>query len=322
MRSQTLRGTSIVVPPLALGAMWWGTRVDSTRAHELLDHAVDLGVTFVDTANNYPAWATGGLGDESETCLGDWIHRRGPQARNKLILATKLGARPAVPGADRSNQLGLSGSAIREQIQGSLRRLQTDHVDVLYAHIDDQTVPLTETIGALQEAVEHGLARAIACSNITADRLVEALRAAGKGPRYVAVQNRFTLLEPDPGADLGRQVLLDDGVQRVCVEEGLAMVGYSTLLEGAYTRVDRKLPPQYQQRDYQEILGVLQEVADEAGLDPGQAVLAWLAHRDHPVIPVVGVSHVGQINSAVAAVSTALPASMVAALELSRSRLS
>jgi aryl-alcohol dehydrogenase-like predicted oxidoreductase len=252
--------------------------------------------------------------------LGDWFRQRGPEARSKVVLATKLGARPSAPGADRGNQLGLSAAAIRGQIQGSLRRLQTDHVDVLYAHIDDRTVPLAETIGALQETVEQGLARAIACSNITADRLVEALRTAGERPRYVAVQNRFTLLEPDPGADLGRQVLLDEGVQRVCAEEGLAMVAYSTLLEGAYTRADRGLPAHYQQRDNQGVLAVLQGVADEIGLDAGQAVLSWMAHRDHPVIPVVGVSRVEQIESALTAVSTWMPANTVEALERTRIR--
>jgi aryl-alcohol dehydrogenase-like predicted oxidoreductase len=305
----------VQVPPLAVGAMFWGTRVPGAVAHDLLDRAVDRGARFVDTANNYAFWQPGAVGDESETCLGEWIARRG---RDRIVLATKIGARPARPGAGTDDALGLSGRAIVEQTEDSLRRLRTDHVDLLYAHIDDRRVPLTETVGALQELVERGWARAIAASNLTADRLAEALRAAADGPRYVALQNRFTFLPPEPGTDFGRQVLLDAAVQETCQTADVAMVAYSTLLEGAYSRPDRALPDAYRRPGSDDALRTLAAVADELGVDPGQAVLAWLAHRPARVIPVVGVSRPEQLDSALAAVTTQVPPALLETLDRAR----
>ena len=306
------------VPPLAVGAMFWGTRVPGESAHDLLDRAVDRGARFVDTANNYAFWQPGAVGDESETCLGEWIASRG---RARIVLATKIGARPARPGAGTDDALGLSRQAIFDQTADSLRRLRTDHVDLLYAHIDDPRVPMAETVGALQEVVERGWARAFAASNLTADRLAEALRATGEGPRHVALQNRFTFLPPAPGTDFGRQVLLDEAVQDACRAHGVAMVGYSTLLEGAYTRADRPLPEAYRQPGSDEALRTLAAVADETGLDAGQAVLSWLAHRPARVIPVIGASRPDQLDSAIAAVTTPMSASAVDALDARSRRL-
>ena len=306
------------VPPLAVGAMFWGTRVPGESAHNLLDRAVDRGARFVDTANNYAFWQPGAVGDESETCLGEWIASRG---RDRIVLATKIGARPARPGAGTDDALGLSRQAIFDQTADSLRRLRTDHVDLLYAHIDDPRVPMAETVGALQEVVERGWARAFAASNLTADRLAEALRATGEGPRHVALQNRFTFLPPAPGTDFGRQVLLDEAVQDACRAHGVAMVGYSTLLEGAYTRADRPLPEAYRQPGSDEALRTLAAVADETGLDAGQAVLSWLAHRPARVIPVIGASRPDQLDSAITAVATPMSAAAVAALDARSRRL-
>lgn len=318
METVLLPTISIPVPPLAIGAMFWGTRVPTSTAHELLDQAVDAGACFLDTANNYPFWETGGFGDESETCVGAWFATRGPAARDRVVLASKIGARPTVAGGDFASVCGLSRSAVLEQVAGSLRRLGTDHLDLLYAHIDDRAVPLAETVGALQEVVDRGWARAIAGSNLDDGRLTEALRAAGDGPRYVALQNRFTLLSPDPDADLGPQVLLDDDVQRVCTTEQVAMVAYSTLLEGAYTRADRPVPADYGRPGTARALATLTEVADQHGLDAGQTVLSWLVSRPDPVIPVVGVSRPAQLESAVAAVSTRLGDDAVARLDEAR----
>lgn len=309
-----LRLGPLDVPPLAVGAMFWGTRVPGETAHNLLDRAVDRGARFVDTANNYAFWQPGAVGDESETCLGEWIASRG---RDRIVLATKIGARPARPGAGTDDALGLSRQAILDQTADSLRRLRTDHVDLLYAHIDDPRVPMAETVGALQEVVERGWARAFAASNLTADRLAEALRATGEGPRHVALQNRFTFLPPAPGTDFGRQVLLDDAVQAACQAHGVAMVGYSTLLEGAYTRADRPLPEAYRQPGSDEALRTLATVAAETGLDAGQAVLSWLAHRPARVIPVIGPSRPDQIDSAITAVATPMSAAAVRRLERS-----
>jgi aryl-alcohol dehydrogenase-like predicted oxidoreductase len=310
-----LRLGPLEVPPLAIGAMFWGTRVPVAVAHDLLDRAVERGARFVDTANNYAFWQPGAVGDESETCLGEWIARRG---RDRIVLATKVGARPARPGAGTADALGLGRQAIFDQVTDSLRRLRTDHVDLLYAHVDDTRVPLAETVGALQDEVRRGRARTIGCSNITAPRFAEALRAAGQGPAYAVVQQRFSYLTPVPGTDLYPHVLLDDDLASVAAAAGATLTGYSSVLSGAYTRPDRPLPDGYRHGGTARQLAALAAAADVTGLDAGQVVLAWMTSRARPVLPVVGVSSPDQLASAVRAVSTRLPADVVAALDEAR----
>jgi aryl-alcohol dehydrogenase-like predicted oxidoreductase len=305
----------VPVGGVSLGTMYFGSLVPGGEAHRILDAAHEAGVRFWDTANNYAFWVPGGTGDESEECLGGWLAARGPRVRDEVVLATKLGARPRPGGRDLSAALGLSASAIREQLTGSLRRLGVDHVDVLYAHVDDPAVPLAEVVGTLNELREQGLTRAVAASNLTAGRL-RAATATGGG--YAALQQRFTYLVPDPDADLYPHVLLDAEVERVCAEAGVAMLGYSPLLGGVYTRSDRPLPSAYRTAGAGRALRALHEVAGHVGLDAGQTVLAWMVQRARPVLPVVGVSNVEQLRSAVRAVTTALPADLVTALDTAR----
>ncbi|MFW6186493.1 MAG: aldo/keto reductase [Actinomycetota bacterium] len=305
--------------PMALGTMYFGTTVPVEAVQACLDTAFELGARFWDTANNYAFWA-GGTGDESETALGNWLHQRGPAVREEMVLATKLGARPRSGGTDVSAGLGLSAPAVRYQVQESLRRLRTERIDLLYAHIDDRTVPFVETLGALSGLVEDGLVRQIAASNLTPPRLQVAIEAGrSTGHAYAALQQRFSYLVPGEETDLSPHVLLDDQVERICTEADMVMLGYSPLLSGAYTRADRPLPTGYDTPVTGHALEVLGEVAGAVGLDTGQTVLAWMAQRDRPVLPVVGVSSPEQVASAWQAMTTRLEPGDLAALEAARS---
>lgn len=292
----------IAIDPVALGTMYFGTRVRAKDAAACLDTAFEVGARFWDTANNYAFWADG-TGDEAETTIGHWLARRGPAVRDQVVLATKVGARPTGPGTGLEKVQGLSRAAIRSQLEGSLRRLGVDHVDVLYAHIDDAAVPLTETLGALSELVEEGSVVEIAASNLTVARLQEALCVDTKHT-YAALQQRFTYLVPAPGTDLSPHVLLDDRIADLCTSNDVTMLGYSPLLSGAYTREDRPLPVGYTATPAAS--STLRQVAADHGLDVGQTVLAWMVERPQPVIPVVGVSRPEQVLSAWTAVTTAL----------------
>lgn len=309
---------NVPVPSMAVGTMYFGSTVPSDVAHRVLDAARDRGATFWDTANNYAFWVADGTGDESEECLGAWLAARGPSARDEVVLATKVGARPRPGGKDVTQGLGLSAPAVREQLHDSLRRLRTDHVDVLYAHIDDRTIPLEESLDAFAGLQQEGFTQVIAASNLTADRLRAAI-AVRPGAGYRGLQQRFTYLVPDPSADLSPHVLLDEQVEEVCTEAGMAMSGYSPLLSGAYTRTDRSLPDGYQTPATDDALRALHEAAEQAGLDAGQTVLAWMAQRDRPVLPIVGVSTPKQLHSAVDAVTTTLPPDALTRLEAARS---
>lgn len=304
--------------PVAMGTMFFGTQVPADQSTSCLNHAYDLGMRFWDTANNYAFWA-GGVGDESEMVLGDWFATCGPAARDDVVLATKVGARPRPGGTDLTQALGLSAPMVRTQALDSLRRLRTDRIDLLYAHIDDRTVPLAETLDALGELVEEGLVRQIAASNLTAPRLKEAVEV-GKSTRhaYTALQQRFSYLIPSPTADLVPHVLLDDQMEITCTESDLTMLGYSPLLSGAYTRPDRAIPDGYNTSTTRHALTVLAEVAEQASLDAGQTVLAWMAQRSSPVLPVVGVSSAEQVASAWQAVTSDLTNDALNRLETAR----
>lgn len=309
----------VPVPGLAIGTMYFGTTVDPAAAHRVLDEAYDRGARFWDTANNYAFWA-GGTGDESEECLGAWFAEHGTAQRDDVLVATKVGARPAPGSTDLRTAPGLEPRAVRSQVTDSLRRLGTDHVDVLYAHVDDPSVPFDESLGALSELRDEGLTRAVGVSNLSADRLDEALVVAARtGAGFSALQQRFTYLAPDDTTDLSPHVLLGEDVEERCSRAGIATLGYSPLLSGAYTRSDKALPEGYTTSATAHALAELTDVADEAGIDAGQVVLAWMTQRDHPVIPVVGTSNTAQVAAAVGAVGTSLSTEQMSRLESARS---
>lgn len=304
----------VQIPALAVGTMYFGTRVRLDAAFACLDRAFEVGARFWDTANNYAAWA-GGTGDESEKTIGAWLARRGAAVREQVVLATKIGARLRTAGTGFEHALGLSAAAVASQVDDSLRRLGVDQVDVLYAHIDDPTTPLPETLDALGRVVEQGKARTIAASNLTLARLQEAV-AAPTTERYRALQQRFSYLMPDPTVDLWPQVALDDGILALCRSDGIVPLGYSPLLSGAYTVPGRAFPEGYSAPV--TALDQLREVAQHHDIDAGQAVLAWMVGRTDPVVPVIGASRPEQIVSAWDAVHTRLDTAELAALDTAR----
>lgn len=320
MDTVTLGTSDLIVPPLCLGTMYFGTAVPVPTAHRLLDVALERGATFLDTANNYAFWVEGGTGDESELAIGSWLATRGSGVRDRVTLATKVGARPRPGGEGLDDALGLSATAVHEQVEDSLRRLGTDHVDLLYAHIDDRSVPLSETVGALAEVVRAGKARAVGCSNVTPERLRAAVTAAGtdRAGRHVAVQQRATYLTPAPGADFSPHVHLDGDLEREADALGTTVLGYSPLAGGAYTRADRPLPEGYRHPRTEDQLGALEEVAPERGVTRGQVVLAWMAHRSPRVLPVLGFSTEAQLLEGIDAVELTLDPVTMDRLEQAR----
>lgn len=296
------------VSALCLGTMYFGTLVDEDTAFAILDRFLDAGGTFLDTANCYSFWVDGGTGEESERLLGRWLHSR--RARDRVVLASKVGSRPEPPGASWPEHAeGLSAPVIRAQTHASLRRLGTNRIDVYYAHIDDPATPQEETLGAFAELVAQGLVGTLGCSNHTAARVEQARRVAREHgwPGYRCVQQRYTYLRPRPGADFHPQVAVDDALLNlVRAEPDLTLLAYSPLLSGAYTRDDRPLPEQYVHAGNLARLAALREVAAELGATPNQVVLAWLLGGHPPVLPVIGVSSVAQLDEALGALDLKL----------------
>jgi aryl-alcohol dehydrogenase-like predicted oxidoreductase len=300
MQSVQLSATGAMVSALCLGTDYYGSRTPTRVARQLLDEFAESGGTFVDTANIYACWIPGFVGGESETVIGDWMADR--RNRASMFVATK------VAGPYQDVPQGLRAVDIQRECDKSLHRLRTDVIDLYYAHVDDRNTPLEEIVGAFHRLVESGKVRFVGVSNWHTWRLAEArlLTELRAWTQLAALEFRYSYLRPVPGADFGDQVAADSQLLDYARTHGLTLVAYSTLLNGAYSRVDRELPPEYQGPDADARLTVLKEVAAEAGITPNQAVLAWLRQADQPVIPIIGGSTLDQLRENLAATDVLL----------------
>ena len=312
--------TSFDVSTLCLGAMNFGTRVDEQTSRAILDRFVETGGTFIDTANNYAIWS-GGTGRDSEDLLGRWLSDRGN--RDGLRIATKLGAAPRDPSIalTEDNFEGLSAQVIARQAPESARHLGIEHIDVLYGHVDDRATDPAETVSAFGELQRSGLVGITGISNIATWRLVEARQEAqsqGVAP-YGLVQQQYSYLHPAP--KYGRNNFVTPGMLDYAASSGtaerppLAITVYSPLHQGAIARLNQPMwggvdhPTSHARRT------LLHEVAADIGRTPNQVALAWLLGGEVPVIPVVGVSSVAQLDEVVGAADLVLDAEVRALLD-------
>ena len=250
--------------PVALGAMNFGTTTSKEAAFAVLDAYRDLGGNFVDTSNNYAHWA--GTGDESETVLGEYFVSRG--CRDEIVLATKV-------GFDRHGKgQGLKKEQIEYWIDESLRKLKTDYIDLYYAHTDDPTTPLEETMEAFQRLVEKGKVRTLGGSNYDTWRFAEA-NALAKTP-YTVMQQSFTYLYPryEKAPDYTFNEPVDRQRLRYLESKDIPLVAYSCLAKGGYED-DSRLPKNLIAG---ERLDFLRQMAKEKGVSPSALAVAWMVN--------------------------------------------
>ncbi|MER5478673.1 aldo/keto reductase [Streptomyces sp. NPDC002734] len=290
-------------PPVVLGTMEFGTRVGPERAFAILDAFVAGGGVWLDTANCYAFWKDpDGLGGASERVIGSWLAAR-PGARDRVRIATKVRQDPLVPHVWPESAEGLSARAVHAGVEGSLRRMGVDHVDLLWAHAEDRGTPLEETVGAFGELVAKGTALRIGAANHAAWRVERArslARAQGVEP-WSALQLRHSLVQPrplTPVAEGGHRMMTAEDLD-LARSEDLAVWAYSALLWGSYVRADKPFPRTYDHPGTTRVLAVLEGVAREVSATRNQVVLAWLLRQG--IGPIVGVSRVEQIEEALAA---------------------
>lgn len=290
-------------PQIVLGTMDFGTRVAPDRAFAILDAFVAGGGSWLDTANCYSFWADpDGLGGASERVIGAWLRAR-PGAREAVRIATKVRQNPLVAHSWPQSAEGLSARAVRTGVQESLRRMGVDHVDLLWAHAEDRTVPLEETVGAFGELVAKGVALRVGAANHAAWRVERARSLAREQgvEAWTALQLRHSLVQPrplTPVAEAGHRMLAAEDLD-LAHAEGLAVWSYSSLMWGSYGRADRPLPPTYDHPGTARVLAVLDDVAAELSITRNQVVLAWLIRQR--IDPIVGASRTEQIEQALAA---------------------
>ena len=312
------------VSVLALGTMHFGTATDEATSFAILDRYAEAGGTFIDTSGNYAFW-TGTQGGESEELLGRWRASRG--AGEEIVIATKVGARPLAPGTSfTDNAEGLSAKVIRESAERSRDRLGMDRLDLLYAHIEDPTVPLAETVEGFAALVAEGTVGLLGVSNHWAWRVERArtLAAAAGLPGYEVLQYQHSYLRPrtDLAGELSPDgmpgMLGGDLLSYLRAEPQLAMVVYSSLMRGGYVcpgKLDAAEFAEYGHPGTPARLAALREVAKDTGTTANQVVLAWLIGGEIPMIPVVGASSVAQLDESLAAADLELNAEQRARLD-------
>jgi aryl-alcohol dehydrogenase-like predicted oxidoreductase len=297
-----LGNTGLEISPLVFGGNVFGWTADRATSFKLLDAFIAAGFNSIDTADVYSRWVPGHTGGESETIVGDWLKRSGN--RNKVIVATKV-------GMDMGNgSKGLSKSYILRSADDSLRRLQTDYIDLYQSHTDDPDTPQEETLGAYAELIEHGKVRAIGASNFKADRLASALEISKRTglPAYRTLQPNYSLME---------RAEYENNLEPLCLKESLGVINYFPLaggfLTGKYRSESdvagraraRNVTKYLNERGY-KILKALDRIAEKYNASPAKVSLAWLMSRPSITAPIVSSTNLDQLNELMSSVELSL----------------
>jgi aryl-alcohol dehydrogenase-like predicted oxidoreductase len=291
MEHRKLGKSSIEVAPLTFGGNVFGWTADAAMSFRLLDGFIAAGFNFIDTADVYAHWAPGNSGGESETIIGNWLKARG--GRDKVVIATKFGMEMG-PG-----KKGLSRAYMMQAAEASLRRLQTDYIDLYQSHRDDPNTPMEETLAAYQELIQQGKVRVIGASNFTAPRLAEALETSARLglPRYETLQPLYNLVERDA---------FEGELETLCLKQTVGVIGYYSLASGFLTGKYRSAADtagrargagasKYLNEKGFRTLAALDSVAQAHNAEPGQIALAWLIARPIVTAPIVSATNLDQL---------------------------
>jgi aryl-alcohol dehydrogenase-like predicted oxidoreductase len=311
MQKRKLGNSGLEIAPLMFGGNVFGWTVDEAMSFKLLDAFVGAGFDAIDTADVYSKWVPGHKGGESEIIIGKWLKARGN--RSKVIIASKVGME--MPGLGQ----GLSKAYITARVEDSLKRLQTDYIDLYQSHADDKATPMEETLGTYEQLIKQGKVRAIGASNFDALRLAEALKtsSAKKLPRYETLQPLYNLVER---ADFEKEL------QGLCVKENVAVVPFYALasgfLSGKYrTKADLAnrtrggRVEKYLNDRGLRVLKALDEVSARFKAKPAQVALAWLSARPSIAAPIASATTLEQIEDLFASARLKLDADAIKALD-------
>jgi len=311
MEKRRLGQSSLYIAPLAFGGNVFGWTADEKTSFALLDAFVGAGCNFIDSADVYSRWVPGNQGGESETILGRWLKARGN--RDKVIVATKLGIEMA-PG-----RKGLSRGYMMQAVEASLRRLQTDYIDLYQSHRDDPDTPMEETLGAYAELIRQGKVREIGASNFTAARLAEAVRlSAGQGlPRYQSLQPLYNLVERGE---------FEGELEKLCLKEKVGVIPYYSLASGFLTgkyrsssdaegRARGSRVAKYLNDAGLRVLDALDDVARRYNALPGQIALAWMIARPSVTAPIASATSAEQLQEILRAPEIRLDGEAIAQID-------
>lgn len=311
MHKRKLGNSGLEIAPLVLGGNVFGWTADRDASFAVLDAFVGAGFNAIDTADVYSRWAPGHQGGESETVIGEWMKARGN--RDKVVLITKVGSE--MPAGK-----GLKAAYIQSACEASLKRLQTDHIDLYFSHFPDKDTPITETLEAHERLIEQGKVRAIGGSNYDADGLIEAMEA-GDG----RIHGRYTVLQPHYNLLVRDQY--EGALEDICVSENLGVIPYFALASGFLTgkyRTEADLKKSARGGRMKDLLqgrgpallAAMDVVAARHNATLAQVALAWLMARPSIAAPIVSATSVAQLNELTPAVNIKLSADDIEELVL------
>ncbi|MEO8887502.1 MAG: aldo/keto reductase [Mucilaginibacter sp.] len=292
MEKREIGKSGIRVVPFAFGGNVFGWTIDQATSFNILDAFVDKGLDFIDTADVYSKWVPGNTGGESETIIGNWLKKSGN--RYKVILATKVGK----PMAD--DKKGLSKKYINEAVEASLKRLQTDYIDLYQSHDDDKETSLLETLETFTDLIKQGKVRAIGASNYSGARLAEALKVSWKNDlaSYQCLQPEYNLYEREH---------YETELEPVCLQHNVGVINYYSLASGFLTgkyrsEADLSKSPRgqgvkkYLDERGLKILTALDEVSAHHKTTPASIALAWVLARPGITAPIASATSIKQLD--------------------------
>lgn len=310
MKKKKIGNTAVEVAPIMLGGNVFGWTIDEKRSFEVLDAFVNNGFNFIDTADVYSRWASG-IGGESETIIGKWMKKRAN--RDQVVIATKVGMEM---GEGKS---GLSKKYIVAAVEDSLKRLQTDYIDLYQSHKDDEHTPVTETLEAYAQLVKEGKIRYVGASNFSAARLQEALEAAMKYnlPRYETLQPLYNLYDRE---------VFEKELEPLCMQNNVGVINYYALAAGFLTgkyRSEADLSQSarggkaktYLNERGKRILKALDEVAADHRITATTAAIAWLLARPSVTAPIASATSTSQLYEILNAATVELSTESIALLD-------
>jgi len=306
MQHRPLGRSGLSIAPLVFGGNVFGWTAEETVSHRLLDAFVDGGFNAIDTADVYSAWVPGHAGGESESVIGRWLKARG--RRDDVLILTKVAMWPAQPG--------LSAANIISAVEGSLKRLQTDYIDLYQAHQDDADTPMDETLETFDRLIKAGKVRAIGASNFSPARLDEALKVSAEHglARYESIQPKFNLY------DRGE---VEGALDTVTKREAIGVIPYYGLAAGFLTGkyrtaadLEGKARGRTVARDYLnprglKVLAALDEAAQAVSASQAQVALAWIMAHPSITAPIASATSVEQLTELMGAASLVLPAEVI-----------
>jgi len=303
MNTKKLGNTELECPPVVFGGNVFGWTINEKESFELLDKLLDMGFNMIDSADVYSRWAQGNSGGESESIIGKYMKSRGN--RHKLTVITKVGS-----SMQQGGEKDISKTHILNAVEDSLRRLQTDHIDLYFTHWDDNKTPVEETLEAYEKLIDQGKVRYIGASNLSPERLNASLKAASESslPKYEVFQPEYSLMVRDK---------FEGEIQQICKENSLGVISYFSLasgfLTGKYSEekdikgTDREkfLKDYFDQRG-KNILKTLKDISGQHNISQAAVALRWIMQRPGITAPIASATKQEHLKSFEEAVSQTL----------------